>query len=387
MVDDPTHEALAELRHVVRRFALEQVAPNAQAWDQQASFPDSIIPVLAAHGFLGILVPEQYGGSGGSFQAFAIILEEIARHDGGLALAIEAHNGLACEHIRLAGNPQQCQRFLPSLAKGSFLGSWCLSEPGSGTDAIAMQTRAVRDGSSWVINGSKQFITNGSRAGLFVVMAVTTAHDTRPGVSAFVVERDAPGLTIGPRERKHGMRSSDTVPLTFEDVRVEDSCRLGPVDEAFTTVKKVLLSGRVMVAALALGLHRGAMEESVRYASERRSFGKPIDQHQLIQAKLANIAIGYEAAKQLVGGAVAGLDLGSATLAQACVAKVFAAEAAANACRDALQIHGGYGYLSDYVVERYLRDALLCEIGEGTSEILRVLIARDLAKRHGEGTL
>ena len=384
-MDFDLSEELMALRAAVARFAKEQVAPHAQAWDRAEGYPDEMPQVLGQQGFMGILVPEEYGGADGDHMQFAIVLEEIARYDGGLALAVEAHNGLCCRHILVAATPEQQKRWLPALASGERIGSWCLSEPGSGTDAAALRTLAVRDGDSWVLNGAKQFVTNGARAGTYVVMAVTDPSKGKRGISAFVVDRDTPGLSTGKPEDKLGMRSSDTVSLNMEDVRVPGDQLLGVLDKAFRDVELVLLGGRIMISALALGLARGATEDSVRYANERETFGKPIARRQLIQAKLADMVTQSEAARALLYRAVQLLDDGKATTQDAAITKLFISEMATKACLEAIQVHGGYGYLREYNVERYLRDAKLCEIGEGTSEILRVIIARGVARGLGEG--
>jgi len=384
-------EELVHLREAVARFAAAEIAPHAQAWDCEHGYPDALIPKLGEQGFMGIRVPETYGGCESSYLAFAIILEELARHDGGVALAVEAHNGLCCQHILLAGTEEQKKQFLPALAVGEQIGSWCLSEPGSGTDAASMKTRARRDGADWILDGNKQFVTNGDRAGVLVVLAVTASRvtaspDGKSGISAFVVETDTPGITIGPREDKLGMRSSDTVPISLDNVRVPGSQLLGAEDDAFSDVKTVLEHGRVMISALSLGLARGALEDSLRYTHERKTFGKAIADHQLVQAKLADMAVQIEAGRALVERACVRLDGGESLPYGAAVAKVFCSEMATRICLDAIQVHGGYGYLREYNVERYLRDAKLCEIGEGSSEILRVLIARGLNKNHGLGS-
>lgn len=378
-------DELKALREAAARFSAEQIAPHAQEWDRQECFPVEMIKKLGDQGFLGILVPEQYGGAGGNYKAFAIVLEEIARHDGGLALAVEAHNGLCCEHILVAATDEQKAKFLPPLATGEQIGSWGLTEPGSGTDAAAMTTRAIRDGDDWILNGSKQFITNGDRAGTFVIMAVTAPDNGSRSISAFVVGRGTPGLSTGKPEEKLGMRSSGTVTVRLEDVRVPASQMIGTQGRAFQDVKKVLERGRIMVSAVALGLARGAMEESVRYAHERAAFGKPIMEYQQIQEKIANMAMNIEAARLLIYRAADLQDHGVATPHESAVTKVFTSEMATRACMDAIQIHGGYGYLRDYNVERYMRDAKLCEIGEGTSEILRVLIAHSISQKLGYG--
>ena len=302
-----------------------------------------------------------------------------------LPLPSKPTTGLCCQHILIAASQEQKKRWLPALASGEQIGSWCLSEPGSGTDAAALRTIAVRDGDSWVLNGAKQFVTNGARAGTFVVLAVTDPSKGKRGISAFVVDRDTQGLSTGRPEDKLGMRSSDTVSLNMEDVRVAEDQVLGVVDKGFRDVKRALIGGRIMISALALGLARGALEESVRYAKERETFGKPIARRQLIQAKLADMVTQSEAARALLYQAVQLLDDGKATAQDAAITKLFISEMATKACMEAIQVHGGYGYLRDYNVERYLRDAKLCEIGEGTSEILRIIIARGVARGLGEG--
>jgi len=371
-------EELALLRDSVRGFAKEHIEPHAQEWDRQSSFPDSMIKLLGEQGYMGIMIPEEYGGAAGTYMMFAIVLEEIARYDGGLALAVEAHNGLCCQHIMLAGNEDQKKKYLPSLAAGDQIGSWCLSEPDSGSDAAGMKTRAVRDGDAYVLNGSKQFITNGDRAGTYVVTAVTDPEGGKNRISAFVVERDTPGLSVGKREEKLGMRSSDTVVVQLQDVRVPAENLLGEEGKGFDTVKKVLQRGRVMVSALSIGFARGALEEAAGYARERKAFGKPIADFQMIQAKLADMAANYEAGRMLLWKAATSLDNGAYSQYVAATAKLFISEMATKVCMDAIQVLGGYGYLRDYNVERYMRDAKLVEIGEGTSEIMRILIAKSL---------
>ena len=382
----PGREAL---RDEIARFAVREIAPYAQDWDRAEGFPDDMIPRLGKLGVLGALVPREFDGAEYNHSSFALILEELARHDGGLALAVEAHNGLCCGHILQAGNLEQKERFLPPLAAGRHLGSWCLSEPESGTDAAAMNTRAVRDGDAWVLTGTKRFVTNGDRAGIYVVLAVTAPSSHAGGgktpVSAFIVERDAAGLTVSPRLEKLGMRSCDTVSVHLDNVRVPSSQLLGERDRAFADVKQVLQKGRLMISSVALGLARGALEESVRYATTRQTFGRPIAEHQLVQGKLADMGARYEAARLLVNHGAALLDAGEDIAYASPVTKLFVSEVATQLALDAVQIHGGNGYLREYPVERYLRDAKLCEIGEGTSEILRVLTARELTRRFGTG--
>lgn len=379
-MDFSVSDELQMLRDAARKFAEEHIAPHAQEWERAGQYPDEMIGLLGEQGFMGILIPEEYGGAGCDYQAFATILEELARHDGGLALAVEAHNGLACQHILLAGTEAQKQHYLPPLAAGEQIGSWCLSEPNSGSDAIAMATTAVRDGDDWILNGSKQFITNGHRAGTYVVMTVTDPDATPRGITTFIVERGTPGLALGKPEEKLGMRSSDTVAVNFDNVRVPDTQRLGEVNKGFEDVKKALEHGRVMISALSLGFARGALEEAGRYARERKAFGKAIAEFQLIQQKLADIATQLEAGRLMLYHAAWLLDHGQCSIQKAAMTKLFTSEMATKACMDAIQILGGYGYLRDYNVERYMRDAKLCEIGEGTSEVMRILIAKEVGR-------
>jgi alkylation response protein AidB-like acyl-CoA dehydrogenase len=376
-------EELHELRETVRRFAAREIAPNAQDWDHREAYPDAMVGKLGEQGLLGVLVPEEYGGASGSYAMLAVVLEELARGDGGLALAVEAHNGLCCQHILIAGDADQKRAYLPALAAGKHLGSWCLTEAGSGTDAASMRTTATRDGSGWNLTGEKHFVTNGARAGTYVVLARLADGGESRNIAAFVVERGTPGLSVGKHEDKLGMRSSDTVTLNLDNVRVPETQLLGTPGRAFDDVKKVLLHGRVMVSAISLGLARAALEDSVRYSHEREAFGKPIANFQLIQGKIADMTAHIEAARLLVANTASLLDREEPAELEAAVTKLFTSEMATRAAMEAIQIHGGYGYLKEYNVERYMRDAKLCEIGEGTSEILRVLIAHSVARRLG----
>lgn len=384
-MDFTLSDELIALRENAARFARDQIAPYSQEWEAAGGYPDEMIRKLGEQGFMGIVVPEEYGGAGGDHMAFAIVLEELARYDGGLALAVEAHNGLCCAHILYGANEEQKKKYLPPLAAGEQIGCWCLTEPGSGTDAAAMSTRAVRDGDEWVLNGAKQFITNGDRAGTFVVMAITDPSKGNRGIGSFIIEKGTPGLSTGPREHKLGMCSSDTVTVKLDNVRVPESqCMAG--EGAFETVKKVLERGRIMISALSVGLARGALEESAKYAYERKTFGKPIGEYQAIQHKIADMSAQIHAGRLMVHQAATLTDQGVPTLLEAAATKVFCSEMATRICMDAIQVHGGYGYLKEYNVERYMRDAKLCEIGEGTSEILRVLIARATLKQLGIDT-
>ena len=366
------------LQDVARRFAAEHIAPNARSWDRDADIPRDIVKKLAELGFLGVFIPTDYGGCGFGDQEAAVIMEEIARHCGATALMLDAHNALSSAHIVRAANDEQKAKYLPKLASGEHVGAWALSEPGCGSDAAALSTTASLDGDQWVLNGSKQWITNGHYADVFVVMAKTTPEGGAKGISAFIVERDTPGFLIGPKEDKFGMRASDTVGLTFDNCRIPQANLCGALNEGFVNAMKVLERGRITIASISVGLARGALEESLNYAKERPAFGKPIFEHQSIQFMLADMAMEVDAARLLLQKAAVLSDRGEPANLDISIAKLFASEIATKACLNAIQIHGGNGYTKDFPVERYMRDAKLCEIGEGSSQIQRMIIARQL---------
>jgi alkylation response protein AidB-like acyl-CoA dehydrogenase len=369
------------LRQSVREFCEREVRAKARAWDAEERFPHEIIPKLAELGLLGIRIPEEYGGAGMDTLSYAIAVEECARIDGSLALTVASHNGLGTGHILAFGNDAQKQKYLPKAARGEWLAAWALTEPGSGSDSASMKTTARRDGDHWLINGTKMFITQGSVGGFCVVLAVTN-RDVPPqrGVTAFIVEQGSAGFSASKKLEKYGCRSSDTVELTLENVRVHDSQRLGEIDQGFYDTMRILDRGRVSIAAMALGLGRGALSLAISYARERQAFGKPIGEFQAIQWKLADAQTSLDAAELLVYRAAWLADLGKPYSAEASMAKLFASEAATRVCNDALQIHGGYGYTREFDVERHLRDVKLCEIGEGTSEVQRMVIAKYLLR-------
>lgn len=372
-------EDLKMLRDMARKFAASRVGPHARAWDREGQIPQDVIDELAKLGFMGLLVPHELGGAGISYLGMTVVIEEISRQCGGTALMLAAHNGLCLGHIMLAGSDEQKKRYVPRLAGGEMLGAWALTEPVSGSDAAALATTATRDGDDWILNGSKNFITNGHRAGVFVILARTDAGvDKTKGISAFIVERDTAGFEIGPKEDKMGMRASDTVPLSFENCRVSGDRLLGKLNYGFNDTLKVLERGRITIASLSVGLGRGALEESLRYACEREQFGKPIARHQSIQFMLADMAMEIDAARLLTRKAAVLQDAGKSSKLESSMAKLYASEMATRACLSGIQIHGGYGYLKDVPVERYMRDAKLCEIGEGSSQIQRMIIAREL---------
>jgi alkylation response protein AidB-like acyl-CoA dehydrogenase len=371
-------ESHVEIQRTVREFCEREVKPRARRWDEDEEFPLDTVRALGELGILGMSVPEEYGGAALDPLAIAVVVEEVARHDGSLALTVSSHNGLGTGHLLNFGTEAQKRRWLPDLAAGRKLAAWGLTEPGSGSDAAALRTTARRRGDGWILNGAKTFITQGTVGDVFVVLART--GEEKHGITAFVVEKGAPGFTQRAIKGKLGMRSSDTAELHLEDVEVPDDQRLGDVGKGFTNTLQILDRGRIGIGALAVGLARGALEESVAYAKERRTFGRPIAQHQAIAFMLADVATETAAARLLVHRAAAlardGLPFGR----EASQAKLFASEAAMRATTKAIQIHGGYGYTRDFPVERYYRDAKLCEIGEGTSEVQRMVIARHVLR-------
>lgn len=371
-------EDLVALQDMARRWATEHIAPNARQWDHDADIPRQLVAKLADLGFLGIFIPTEYDGCGFGDLAASVIMEEIARRCGATALMLDAHNALCCAHLLLAANEEQKRKFLPKLAKGEFLGAWALSEPGCGSDAAALQATAVLDGDCWVLNGSKHWITNGYYAAVYIVTARTTPEGGAKGISAFIVERDTPGLIIGKKEDKLGMRGSDTVGLTFDAMRIPKENLCGRLHQGFADAMRVLERGRITIAAMSVGLARGALEESLAYAKQRTAFGKPIFEHQSIQFMLADMAVDVDAARLLTRKAAILSEAGQECNLHVSIAKLYASEMATRACMNAIQIHGGNGYTKDFPVERYMRDAKLCEIGEGSSQIQRIIIARHL---------
>lgn len=371
---DEHHELL---RRSVRDFAQAEIRPHAQEWDRDERFPTELVPKLAAMGLLGIRIPEAYGGSGMDTLAYVLAIEEIARVDGSIALTVASHNGLGTGHILAFGTEEQKRRYLTRAANGEALAAWALTEPGSGSDAAALRTTAVRDGDDWILRGTKTFITQGSVGGFCVVLARTNPNVAKQhGITAFVVEQGTPGFTASKHLRKLGCRASDTCELSFDEVRVPDAQRVGEVDHAFADTMRILDRGRVSIAAMALGLGYGALDRAIAYSKDRRAFDKPIAQFQAIQWMLANAKTELDAATLLTYRAAWLSDRGVRYSKEAAMAKLFASEAASRACNSAVQVHGGYGYVREYDVERHLRDAKLCEIGEGTSEIQRTVIAK-----------
>ncbi|OJT24326.1 acyl-CoA dehydrogenase [Archangium sp. Cb G35] len=374
-------ESHRALQSSLRDFCERRVKPYAREWDKDEKFPMEVVKELGELGVMGMLVTEEYGGAAMDSLAVAVAVEEIARYDGSLALTVASHNGLGTSHLRVFGNKEQLRKYLPKLATGEHLGAWGLTEPGSGSDAAGMKTTAVRKGDKWVLNGAKMFITQGTVGSVFVVLAVTSPEKKQKGVTAFILEKGMPGFSQRAIHGKLGMRSSDTAELVMENVEVPDSQRLGEVDHGFIDTMKILDKGRITIGALAVGLARGALEESVRYARERTAFGQPISEFQGLRWMFADMKTETDAARLLVHRAAYLADMGQPYSQEASMAKLFASEVATRACNKAVQIHGGYGYTREFPVERYLRDAKLCEIGEGTSEIQRSIIAREVFKK------
>jgi alkylation response protein AidB-like acyl-CoA dehydrogenase len=373
-------EELQAIQRTVRELCEREVVPNARAWDEAGTFPHAVVRELGALGLMGIAVPEAYGGAGLGALATAVVVEEVARHDGSLALTVASHNGLGQGHLLRFGTEAQRQRWLPPLARGEKLAAWALTEPGSGSDAAALATTAARRGDRWVLNGTKTFITQGTVGDTFVVLARSEPGRRQHGITAFLLEKGAKGFTQRAIHDKLGMRASDTAELHLEEVEVPDDQRIGEVGEGFLNTLQILDRGRITIGALAVGLHRGALEEARRYAKERRTFGKPIAEHQAIAFMLADMATELAAARLLVHRAAALCDAGQPFSREASMGKLFASEAAMRATGKAIQIHGGYGYTRDFPVERYFRDAKLCEIGEGTSEVQRIVISREVLR-------
>ena len=362
----------------VREFAETELRPHVREWDAAQHFPSEVMPSLAALGLMGIQIPEAYGGAGLSALDYCICIEELARVDPGVALSVAAHNGLCSAHIFMFGNEDQKQRFLVPLARGQTIGAWALTESTSGSDAAGMRTSAVRTGDGWVLNGAKTFTTHGRVGDVIVVMAVTDREAGRKGISAFIVDRGAAGLRAGKKEDKLGMRASDTSEVLFDDCRVPADRLLGDIGQGFVNTMQVLDAGRIGIAALSVGLAQGAYEAARTYALERRAFGKTISTFQAIRWKLADAATRIEAARLLTYRAAYLKDQGRRTTVESSMAKLYSSETAVRVADDCVQIHGGYGFVKDYPAEKYFRDVKLTTIGEGTSEIQRLVIARQL---------
>ncbi|HDR8969282.1 acyl-CoA dehydrogenase family protein [Burkholderia vietnamiensis] len=366
------------IRDAARAFAIEVLAPNAAQWDHDARLPDTVVAQLGELGLLGMIVPQELGGAYTDYVAYALAMEEIAAGDAACATMMSVHNSVGCGPILGFGTPAQKDRWLAEMAAGRVIGAFCLTEPHAGSEAHNLRTRAELHDGHWVLNGAKQFVTNGQRAGVAIVFAMTDPDAGKRGISAFLVPTDTPGFIVGKPEKKMGIRASDTCPITLENCTLPADALLGNRGEGLKIALSNLEGGRIGIAAQALGIARAAFDKARRYAGERVQFGKPIAEHQAIQQKLADMATQINAARLLVHHAAKLRTAGLPCLSEASQAKLFASEMAERVCSDAIQIHGGYGYLADYEVERHYRDARITQIYEGTSEVQRMVIARQL---------
>ncbi len=367
-----------QVKRSVREFAEAEIRPHVMEWDEAQHFPRELFGKLGALGLTGVLFPEEYGGAGMGYIEYVLVIEEIARVCGSIGLSLAAHNSLCSNHIYRYGTESQRQQYLTPLAKGEKLGAWGLTEPGSGSDASGMKTTAVKEGNEWVINGAKNFITHGISSDVCVVLAFTNRQMRSRGISAFIVERGTPGFSAGKKENKLGCRASETSGLIFENCRIPEANLLGEPGRGFVNAMQVLDGGRISIAALALGIAQGAYEAALKYAQERKQFGQAIFDFQGIQFKLADMATQLDAARLLTLRAAWLKDQKLQTTKESAMAKLYASEMAVKVCEESIQIHGGYGYTKDYPPEKHWRDAKICTIGEGTSEVQRLVIARQL---------
>jgi len=367
------------IRDTLRDFAQRELAPNAPAWDREHAFPRDALAGLAALGAMGVVVPERWGGAGLDYVSLALVMEEVAAGDGAISTIVGVQNSVVCGPLEAFGSEAQKEKYLKPLARGERIGCFCLTEPEVGSDAGAITTRADRDGDAYVLNGVKQFITSGRNADVAIVFAVTDRGAGKKGISAFVVETSTPGYVVARVEEKLGQRASDTAQIVFEQCRVPAANLLGREGEGYRIALANLEAGRIGIAAQAVGMARAAHEAALAYARERSAFGKPIIEHQAVNFRLADMATRIEAARQLAHHAASLRDAGVPCLTEACMAKLFASEIAERVCSDAIQIHGGYGYVADFAVERIYRDVRVCQIYEGTSDIQRLVIGRALA--------
>ena len=368
------------LRKAVREFAEAEIAPHVMEWDEAQTFPLEVVRKLGQLGYMGAIFPEDLGGAGMGYIEYSIIIEELSRVDGSVGIIVAAHTSLCSNHIFLAGNETQKKKYISKLATGEFIGAWGLTEPSSGSDAGSARMTAKRRGSNWVLNGTKTFCTNGHYADAIVVIAVTDRAAKTHGLSAFIVDKDTKGFRPGKKENKLGLRASDTAELIFEDCVIPAENLLGKEGDGFIDAMRVLDGGRISIAALSLGMAQGAYEAALNYSKERKQFGKAIGEFQAIQWKLADMATEIDAARLLTMRAASMKDAGMKTTLESSMAKLYASEVAVKCANEGVQIHGGYGFIKDYPAEKYYRDVKLCTIGEGTSEIQRLVIARQVLK-------
>jgi alkylation response protein AidB-like acyl-CoA dehydrogenase len=380
-MDFELSEEQQQIKMSVREFAQSEIAPHVMEWDESQHFPIELKPKLAELGLLGVIFPEEYGGAGMGYVEYATIIEELSRVDGSVGISVAAHNSLCSNHIYHYGTEEQKQKYLVPLASGQKLGAWGLTEPSAGSDASGTKTTAVPTEGGWIVNGSKNFITHAIHGDICVAMAVTDKEKRSKGISAFVFEKGMQGFSPSKKENKLGLRASETASVVFQDCFVAADKILGEEGQGFVNAMEILDGGRISIAALAVGIAQGAYESAVRYAKERRQFGKPIAEFQAIQFKLADMATKIDAARLLMYRAASLKDNGKKTTKESSMAKLYSSEISVNVCEEAIQVHGGYGYTKDYPPEKYWRDSKLCTIGEGTSEIQRIIIAREVLRQ------
>jgi alkylation response protein AidB-like acyl-CoA dehydrogenase len=379
-LDFQVTEEQLQLKRSLREFAEREIQPNIMKWDESGAFPLAVVKELGKMGVMGVIFPAEYGGAGLGYLEYVIAIEELSRVDGSVGIIVAAHNSLCSNHIYMAGNEEQKRKYVPKLATGEFIGAWGLTEPGAGSDAGGARMTAVRSKNGWMLNGTKTFITNGSYADVVVAIAVTDKTAHTHGLSAFIVEKGTKGFRPGKKENKLGLRASDTAELIFEDCWVPEEALLGKEGSGFVDAMRILDGGRISIAALGLGMAQGAYEAALRYSKERKQFGKTISDFQAIQWKLADMATEIDAARLLTMRAAAMKDAGMKTTLESSMAKLYAGEVAVRCANECVQIHGGYGFIKDYPAEKFYRDVKLCTIGEGTSEIQRLVIARQILK-------
>src|SRR3989441_4341014 len=375
------NEEQKQIKMSVREFAEAEIGPHVLEWDESQHFPIELQPKLAELGLTGILFPEEYGGAGMGYVEYATVIEELSRVDGSVGISVAAHTSLCSNHIFQYGTEEQKQKYLVPLARGEQLGAWGLTEPSAGSDASGTRTTAVRKDSGWIINGSKNFITHAIHGDTCVAFASSDRAKHSKGITAFIFEKGMKGFSASKKENKLGLRDSETASVVFEDCLVPDENRLGEEGQGFVNAMEILDGGRISIAALAVGIAQGAYESAVRYSKERQQFGKPIAEFQAIQFKLANMATQIDAARLLMYRAAWMKDAGKKVTKESSMAKLFASEISVNVCEEAIQVHGGYGYTKDYPPEKYWRDSKLCTIGEGTSDIQRIIIAREILQQ------
>ena len=379
-MDFQLNDEQLQLQKSVREYAEREIAPNVMKWDEAGEFPMATIKELGKMGLMGVVFPTEYGGAGMGYVEYVTAIDELSRLDGSVGIIVAAHTSLCSNHIFLAGSEEQKRKYIPKLATGEFLGAWGLTEPSSGSDAGSARMTAVRRGNTWVLNGNKTFITNGHYADVVVAIAVTDRTAHTHGLSAFIVEKGTKGFRPGKKENKLGLRASDTSELIFEDCVIPAENLLGKAGDGFIDAMQVLDGGRISIAALSLGMAQGAYESALKYSKQRKQFGKAISEFQAIQWKLADMATEIEAARLLTLRAASMKDAGMKTTLESSMAKLYASEVAVRCANEGVQIHGGYGFIKDYPAEKFYRDVKLCTIGEGTSEIQRLVIARQLVK-------